>query len=207
MSDVIQPVPTISSVVQPLPHMDAEGLGCFKEALAVSRCYLEYGAGGSTLYAANVANVPTIVSIESDIDWKTKVVESISGSKSKIYIEHWDIGEVGEWGNPKNRSKITNYWGYMAQPWRIARSNNLVPDTVLVDGRFRVASFLFSLLSAQIGTTILFDDYLDRPAYFVVEEFCQPVRNRGRMGVFLATRNFSVTDICEKIARYSIVVD
>jgi len=207
MPHVVQPAAPLTGVVQPVPHMDEEGLSCFKEALAVSRCYLEYGSGGSTIYAANVAHVPTVLSTESDVTWRNRVLESISdASRSKVHVEYWDIGEVAEWGYPKDQSKIGNYWGYMAQPWRVAKEQNLVPDTVLIDGRFRVACFLFSLLSARIGTKILFDDYLDRPHYFVVEQFCQLKATRGRMGLFSATKDFSITDICENIAKYSIEV-
>jgi hypothetical protein len=204
MSDITETSPQSSAVIQPAPHMDGEGLACFKEALASSRCYLEYGAGGSTVYAATVAKIPSIISVESDGAWKAKVWESIKDSQSRVHIEHWDIGEVGDWGSPKTSDKIGNYWGYMARPWHIAKTQTLVPDTVLVDGRFRVASFLFSLLKARIGTTILFDDYLDRPGYFPVEEFCPLAAKHGRMGVFSVSRNFAVADICEKIARYSI---
>ncbi len=197
----------MSEVMQFEPHMDPEGLAAFKEALIPSRCYLEYGSGGSTLYAAHVAKVPTIISVESDVQWKLKVEAAIGDSKSRVHIDHWDIGETGEWGNPKNAARIGNYWGYMAQPWHTAKAQNLVPDTILIDGRFRVASFLFSLLSARVGTTLLFDDYLDRPAYFVVEGFCPLDRKRGRMGIFVVTKNFAIPAICETIARYSIIVD
>ena len=58
------------------------------------------------------------------------------------------------------------------------------PDLVLIDGRFRVASFLVSALLAQEGCTILFDDYFDRPNYHVVEKYLKPVRKAGRMAEF-----------------------
>jgi hypothetical protein len=195
----------MSEPVQPIPHMGDEGLKCFQETLKRSRCYLEYGSGGSTLYAASVAQVPIIISVESDGAWAEKVRASISVANCKVLLEHCDMGEVGDWGTPKNRDKIDNFWRYAATPWHIAKRNHLVPDTVLIDGRFRVASFLISLVTARVGTPILFDDYFDRPDYFVVEEFCQLEQRRGGMAVFLAARNFSVSDICGTIAQYSIV--
>jgi hypothetical protein len=190
--------------IQPTPLMDVEGLKCYQDAMRRSQCYLEYGSGGSTVYAANVAHVPLIISVEADRLWCERVKTAVSAPNSRIFIEHCDIGDVGEWGTPKSRDRIENFWTYATTPWRIAKRNNFVPDTVLIDGRFRVASFLFSLVSARIGTTILFDDYLDRPQYFVVEEFCQLQEKRGRMGVFLSARSFSVAEICEKIAQYSV---
>jgi hypothetical protein len=114
---------------------------------------------------------------------------------------------VGDWGIPKNRNRVTHFWKYIVAPWNTAKVNNLVPDTVLIDGRFRVAAFLFSLVSARVGTTILFDDYLDRPHYFVAEQFCRLEAKRGRMGVFAAACDFSFPQICEKIAQYSVIWD
>ena len=38
--------------------------------------------------------------------------------------------------------------------------NKLVPDLILIDGRFRVCCFLSSLKYGNVGTKILFDDYL-----------------------------------------------
>jgi hypothetical protein len=187
------------------PHMDADGLRYFQESLKRSRCYLEYGSGGSTAHAAKIAQIPTIISIESDKLWIEKVRKTVGIVSSKLYLEHCDIGEVGDWGNPKTKDKVDDYWKYAAMPWGMARSLNVVPDTVLVDGRFRVSCFLFSLVSARVGTTILFDDYLDRPEYYVVERFCQLHEKSGRMAVFVVAKSFSIPEICEKIAQYSVL--
>ena len=55
---------------------------------------------------------------------------------------------------------------------------------MLVDGRFRVACVLESLLSLSplSETKILLDDYVDRPEYAVVEEYAD-VELVGRMAV------------------------
>lgn len=187
------------------PFLDEDGLRCFKEVVAESRCYLEYGCGGSTIYCANVARVPTIISVESDEAWIANVREAIGASDVNIVLEHCDIGAVREWGKPKTPEKINDYWMYMSKPWHAARTLDCTVDTILVDGRFRVASFLFSLLSAPVGATILFDDYFDRPKYFIAESFCAIRERRGRMGVFSVTKDFAVPELCEKIAQYSIV--
>jgi hypothetical protein len=87
----------------------------------------------------------------------------------------------------------------------MARHRSLAPDTVLIDGRLRVAFFLYSLVSARVGTGILFDDHLDRPQYFVVEKFCSLESRHGRMGSFTTTKHFSIPDICDAIAQYWLV--
>lgn len=49
----------------------------------------------------------------------------------------------------------------------------------MIDGRFRVACFLYSLLCAETGTVILFDDYSLRFRYHLVEDFCPKVESHG----------------------------
>lgn len=191
--------------VPSLPHMDEEGLACFQSVIAKSECYLEYGSGGSTVHANNVAGVKAIVSVESDRRWAEAVAGALDKTGAKVLITHCDIGEVGAWGMPTNPRHMDRIWRYMAVPWDVARQHGLIPDTVLVDGRFRVASFLFSLLSARVGTTILFDDYFDRPEYFVAEEFCRLRSRHGRMGLFEAAHDYTTVDIVRRIAQYSVV--
>ncbi len=195
----------MSEIITATPIMDHGGLACFKETLKHSRCYLEYGCGGSTVYACHEAKVAVIISVDSDRAWVENVASSLMNATSTLLIQHCDIGEVGDWGTPTSENNIHGFWKYMVAPWKIAKSGNHVPDTILVDGRFRVACFLYSLLSARVGTTILFDDYLNRPHYFVVENFCKLKELHGRMGVFTVDHHFSMTEICEKIAEYSII--
>ena len=175
----------MSTIISDKPHMDELGLACFKEKVKNSKCYLEYGSGGSTIFAANTVKVPSIISVETDKKWNENVKLSIDNPTSSLFIEYCDIGEVAEWGKPKNQDKIENFWQYSFQPWDTAIKNTLVPDTVLIDGRFRVSAFLTSLLCSRVGTILLFDDYFNRPHYFVVEEFCQLHERHGRMGVFI----------------------
>jgi hypothetical protein len=59
------------------------------------------------------------------------------------------------------------------------------PDVILVDGRFRVACVLESLLNLgdQDACTILLDDYVGRAHYRAVEAFVTVVELKGRMAV------------------------
>jgi hypothetical protein len=189
------------------PCMDAGGFAFFKEALAKSRCYLEYGCGGSTTYVCKETDVHSVFSVDSSEEWVDKVKRSLSDTRKNLTISHVDIGPIGDWGRPINRDGIMGYWKYMTTPWDYAKYKGLSPDTILVDGRFRVASFLYSLLSARNGSTLLFDDYIDRPQYHVVEQFCEVHAMRGRMAVFYRSNQFSYTELTKKIAQYSIVPD
>lgn len=185
------------------PAMDEDGLKFFKDAITHSKCYLEYGCGGSTAYAANVARVDTIIGVDSSKIWVDKVIMSLSNTQTNLFLKHCNLGEIGEWGTPVNREKSSDFWRYMVTPWQVAAETKLIPDTVLVDGRFRVASFLYSLLSARVGTLLMFDDYLNRDHYFVVEKFCKLQEKHGRMGVFYVDHQYSITDLVSTIAEYS----
>ena len=90
----------------------------------------------------------------------------------------------------------------MVLPWEIARASNIVPDTVFIDGRFRVASFLYTLVAARAGTTILFDDYVKRPEYHVVEEFCRVESTHGRLAVFRASPSWDPVQMSARLAQY-----
>ena len=58
------------------------------------------------------------------------------------------------------------------------------PDFVLIDGRFRVASFLTSIKFCDDGCKIIFDDYANRPHYHVVEEIIKPIKIFGNQALF-----------------------
>lgn len=189
------------------PSMDPEGLSFFKDAISRCNCLLEYGCGGSTSYAVNYGKLSSIISVDMSKEWVDKVNLSLSNMNTQLFLEHCDLGPIGEWGRPINRDKSQDFWRYMVTPWRIAREKKLTPDTVLIDGRFRVAAFLYSLLSARIGSLIMFDDYLDRPPYFIVENFCDLKEKHGRMGVFIVDKNYSLQSIVSAIAEYSTVID
>lgn len=187
-----------------VPHMDPEGFEVFKEKVARSKVYLEYGCGGSTSYAALEAKVENIISVETDLKWIEAMCQGLQDTSANVYLEHCNIGPVGDWGWPIKSDLYINYPLYASMPWNRAKVLGLAPDMVLIDGRFRVASFLYSLVSARVGTQILFDDYIDRPYYHVVEQFCRVSEVQGRMAIFSVDHHYSMASIAEAIATYSV---
>jgi hypothetical protein len=187
------------------PQMDQIGLAHFYKTVGNSKCYLEYGCGGSTVWAANIAKVSTIVSVDTDLAYIEKVRSTIDiNNKSRLLLEFCNFGEVGDWGLPKSTKNYADFYKYSTRPWEICKMNRLVPDTILIDGRFRVACFLYTLLTARVGTQIMFDDYFDRPGYFIVEQFCRLDERKGRMGIFYSSNNFNNADLVAAYAKYSL---
>lgn len=195
----------MSTDVELQPAMDQNGSIFFKNQIAKCTCFLEYGCGGSTYYASMVAGVPNIISVDTSKLWVDKVKHALSNSKSNLNLYYCNVGEIGDWGTPINGDRYQHFWRYTVYPWSTARKKSLEPDLVLVDGRFRVASFLYSLVAAKEGTLIMFDDYFDRKKYAVVEEFCQIKEAHGRMAVFCVDKNYSAEDIIPVIIQHSVL--
>ena len=172
-----------------VPHMEPEGLALLRACLAGADCYLEFGAGGSTVMAAAMG-LETIISVESDPAYLEATraaaeAEAGAGAAAAICAHPVDIGPTAAWGNPVDPGKAARWPAYCGSVWqRIIGGELASPDLILVDGRFRVACFLLSAISARPGTVMLFDDYFDRPHYHVVETCLKPLGRAGRMARF-----------------------
>ncbi len=150
----------------------------FESAMAEASFYAEYGCGQSTSWVAKNTSLP-ISSVDSSAYWIAAVQDRLDG-RQNVSIKHVDFGPVGDWGRPlgyANRSLITEYT-------EAHFGGDKQPDLILIDGRFRVACFLASLLHAKPGSVILFDDYTDRQHYHIVEEFLLPSATCGRQARF-----------------------
>lgn len=76
---------------------------------------------------------------------------------------------------------------------------------MLVDGRFRVACFLASLLSATPGTLIIRDDYAGRRGKYAIAESHAPLRAMlGRAALFEVPEQVDVSAAALDLARYAI---
>jgi hypothetical protein len=178
------------------PHFDEEGGAYFRKQLESARNYLEYGSGGSTILANRLVN--TLVSVDSDgsflADVRRKLAEDRGyGRKVMTNLIHVNIGLTYDWGMPvftkPTRRRVRRWEDYPMAPWRYYRSIAQQPDLILVDGRFRVACVLESLLSLSplSNTQILLDDYDERPYYQIVERFAD-LEMVGRMAVLRPRR-------------------
>jgi hypothetical protein len=178
------------------PHLEPEGMARLEARLREASIYLEYGAGGSTVMAAEMG-VKEIHSIDSDKGFldavQRKIAESRSGSK--ICLHHVDIGPTKDWGHPTDRTFANRWPKYCVAGWDLLLSQDRRPDLILIDGRFRVASFLASLLLSKPGTIILFDDYLNRPHYHIVEKHIKVSATAGRMAEFIVEYSFSPSQV------------
>lgn len=162
---------------------DGEGK-LFVRSLAGASVYAEYGMGASTLWV--LANTPAVVhAVDSSRQWVDDVVKQ-APDRSRIHATWIDLGQLGDWGWPQTYAQRHRFPHYIQAVW----GGNAKPEVVLIDGRFRVCSFLHSLLTADAGTPIIFDDYAGRPWYHVIEEFVKPTERHGRQALFVVPKSF-----------------
>jgi len=175
------------------PQFDEPSTEYFRERVRDARTYLEYGSGGSTILANRTVN--TLVTVESDARFLSDVARKLAHAERRAMTRliHVNIGLTHDWGMPvftkPTRRRVRRWEDYPTAPWRYLRSIAQQPDLILVDGRFRVACVLESLLSlsATSTTEILLDDYARRPHYQIVEQFTD-LRMVGRMAVLRPRR-------------------
>ena len=186
------------------PHFDEQGILYFCEHIKSSQVYLEYGSGGSTLVAARY--VGTLISVDSDKQFLRSVEKVIeSGRNQTRKLIHANIGLTEQWGRPVirklTRGRARRWSNYSHLPWQWLRRHNLEPDTILVDGRFRVACVLESIKNMKTpdNCKILFDDYAEREYYHIVEAFCILLRMEGRMAILQPKRNIDQNSLLEKL--------
>jgi hypothetical protein len=179
-----------SPVVSSEPTFDAEGLKFFNATIAATSVYVEYGSGGSTLVASR--SVRFLVSVDSDRAYSAAVAEALGQTRAGLglHLIHADIGMVREWGRPvfsrQTKARRERWRRYSKAPWEILKKSQMQPDTILIDGRFRIACALESFLNIREGSAcrILVDDYTDRAEYRVIERFGNLLEMHGRMAVF-----------------------
>ena len=171
----------------------------FKKYLEKSRIYGEYGVGVSTLFANRYKNKHTIA-VDSDKNWILNIKNNSFDSKN-LEIIHIDLGKLKTWGTPQGYEYRHNFKKYLNTIWE----KSFKPDLVLVDGRFRVACFLTSLLYADEGSIIIFDDYTLRPEYHIVEFFEKPIEINQRQAVFQVSGNYDSKELQFYIDKFEFV--
>lgn len=173
---------TIAAPTLQMPEAEADWL---REHYAQAKVILEYGAGGSTVIAGQQPGA-TVFSVESDKNWAAMIEGYFEAHPpaAKVFMHPVHIGRTGKWGAPVNHAGWRRYRLYPVSVWD--RQNFKQPDVVLIDGRFRPACLLTTMLRTTRPVTVLFDDYTEREKYHVVERWIPVAERRGRMVRFEA---------------------
>ena len=153
----------------------------FKNCLKSAKFYIEYGAGDSTILAKKYNK--KFISLEADKSFYSYLKKSIH------QIKYLNIGPTKYYSIPilpifLIKNKINQYSNYVAN---IYDTFKIVPDFILIDGRFRVLTTLKIILflikkQCTKNIIIIIDDYLDREHYQIVGGIIN-VNLIGRFGV------------------------
>ena len=157
----------------------------FLEKIKNSKLYLEYGSGYSTLLAHKLNK--KFFSIESDKDFFRYIKKKTSSKNVLLY----DLGIVGFYSRPikiiKDKKLINNYCMKILEYFD---NNNMVPDLILVDGRYRILNILYLykfFYNKNTKPFIIIDDYTGynspgRTYLHIIEKFFT-LKIVGRFGV------------------------
>lgn len=193
----VAPVPVPEGPM--MPRMTGAELVTFQRVLKGVERFLEFGAGGSTALAAR-SGVTQIVSVESDRTWLDRLAGLPEMAGVAFTPFHVDIGPIGAWGMPTNPASAPKWPGYHQAVWKTL---SWAPDLVLVDGRFRVACTLATVLNCRPGTPVVIHDFWDRPQYHGVLRYLDTVERVDTLGVFRIKEGIEIRELVADLLEYA----
>lgn len=166
------------------PQMTKDEIQCLSGFLACTDKYLEFGTGGSTCLAASLVH-HSIVSVDSSSRWIDAVRETCAAHADWVQpnLVHVDIGSVGDWGWPIDPAAKARWPNFHSQIWE--NSDAIGADLVMLDGRFRVACFLQTILRARPDALIAIHDFANRAAYHAVHQFGREIARVDELSIFV----------------------
>ena len=202
--DMYSPYPVFYSFIM----TDAEKKMLLKY-IKDSKNYLEFGAGGSTIKV--LKNSKTVIhSVESSEDWlnymnKYKVIES--AKNERLFFHLVDIGKVKNWGFPDGESSKNLFPNYSSAIFNEIDCSKL--DTVFVDGRFRVACTLSTIinLASLENLVVLIHDFWIREEYHIVLKYLTEIDRADTLGVFRIKKGIDLEAVKQDYEVYKYVPD
>ena len=172
----------------------------FKQYLMNCNIYFEYGVGASTRWVLENTK-SKIISVDTDKKWINTI--DLSNKDPRIKLNWINLGDLENWGRPKSYLYRARFINYVSNVWNF----NEKADVILIDGRFRVACFLYSLINAKINSVIIFDDYNNRPYYHIIEEILPIYKICGRQALFKVPKTFDKNSAEKLLDNFMYVFD
>ncbi|MGD0721558.1 MAG: hypothetical protein ABR970_11010, partial [Roseiarcus sp.] len=162
----------------------------FAKHLGKARSFVEFGCGGSTVFAASHVNGP-VISLDSSKEWIDQVAaacaKQVGRPQPKLFVV--DIGPIGEWGRPVD-DRFRERWPlYALTMWQAKAAADA--DLFLIDGRFRVSCFMETLLRCRPEAVVLIHDFPERKSYHVVREFADEIASCSALYAFQRRSDFA----------------
>jgi hypothetical protein len=157
---------------------------------------------GSTYVAAQLVK-KHVTSIDSSTEWLTNVRQACAGEECalKPRLFHADIGPIGDFGTPIDDPSFRSQWPrYYEIIWEAPEAR--LADLYLIDGRFRVACFVKTLLHCGPDALIMIHDFANRPQYHVVRKVAREVASFESLSVFLRKQDKNVEHLSAILDAY-----
>lgn len=189
-------------------RMSDNEIALFNKAIKNARVYLEFGMGGSTFHVLKNSNA-VVYSIDSCQNW-------INGMKNYSYIRrmekkrlklfHVNIGKTRKWGFPEDNNHQYLFPGYSNS---VFKKTGIDADTVLIDGRFRVACTLRTILeySDNVNLRLIFHDFWNRPDYHIVLKYLTETESADTMCVLRMKSNVDLDAVAADYEKYKFNAD
>jgi len=164
---------------------------------------LEFGSGGSTLFA--LENGKRIDSFETDRYFHKKLIQHIDDQNGQKQVHYVDIGLVGKYGFPfLSKLRKKSYIHYLADMYLhsfLRECVNKHYDVVFIDGRWRALVALKVLSISKFKDSIIVIDDVDGRDYLSkVENFCD-IERVGRMAVLHPRKDIDSCEIQSKVTK------
>ncbi|WP_236975242.1 hypothetical protein [Membranihabitans maritimus] len=167
--------------------------------------YLEFGIGGSTIRAL-LKSKARISSVESNPEWLAKMREyrivKHAEQTKRLEIDFIDIGKTGHIGFPANEGERDKFPDYSS---RIFHENDLSGvDCVLIDGRFRVACALQTILHCHRNPNLhmTIHDIWSRSYYHGILKYLIEIERVDRIGVFRIREHIDIEQLKTEYDKY-----
>jgi hypothetical protein len=172
-----------------------------------SKHYLEFGSGGSTIFALCHSSAH-VISVESSPQWIKKMKEYRIIRKNENERLQWyfaNIGETTDMGYPKDELRYDLFPTYSKGVF--TKFQGLQFDLILVDGRFRVACIYACLLNQKdnIELKILVHDFWEREPYHEVLKYLDPVTSTDSMVLLMPKRNIHYDEVLKDYERTTLI--
>jgi hypothetical protein len=198
-TDVHHQLERYKFIFEPHPFMPAEEREYLESQYLDASVILEFGAGGSTLFA--IKNNKRIISVESDKKFYEYLLlhikKSYSIKNSQILLAK--TGYTGRYGmpiffpfSPRIVEKGLSYvlTGY-------SQFDEFSPDLIFVDGRWRVACCLYALISGFGSSRLLLDDYEGDRSYKLLIEKYFNVHSFGRIASLTPKNSINLINLTD----------
>ena len=176
----------------------------FDQHVRDAKQYLEFGMGGSTIRVMQKSKA-LVHSIDSSAKW-IQLMEQYriirKNLKKRLTLHHVDIGPTGEWGFPLGNDFHHQFTDYSSAIF--SKINPSTLDTVLVDGRFRVACTLKTILECHQnkGLVIMIHDFWKRPSYHPVLKYLDETNRADTLGIFKIKEKIDLNAVKNDFEKY-----